>query len=124
MRKVTELFLINGMPMLVPDGEVSVSYEDLDDADSGRDESGVMRRIPVRYKVGSWNFTYSHLTEEEKQYMENLFPDSADFAFTHPHRQDASVAVTEPAYRSKYGISWKNARTGLWSNYSFTIIGC
>lgn len=124
MRKTTELFLINGIPMLVPDGEVSVSYEDLDDADSGRDESGVMHRIPVRYKVGSWNFSYSHLTEEEKQYMENLFPDSADFAFTHPHRQDAAVAVTERAYRSKYGISWKNARTGLWSNYGFTIIGC
>jgi hypothetical protein len=108
----------------VPDGEVSVSYEDLDDADSGRDESGVMHRIPVRYKVGSWNFTYSHLTEEEKQYMENIFPDSADFAFTHPSRQDAAVAVTERAYRSKYGISWKNARTGLWSNYGFTVIQC
>ena len=124
MRQKTELFLIDGKPMLVPDADVAVSYEDLDDADSGRDESGVMHRLPVRYKVGSWNFTYSHLTEAEKQYMESIFPDSADFAFTHPDRLDGAKAVTERAYRSKYSISWKNAHTGLWSNYSFRIIGC
>lgn len=124
MRDTTELFLINGKPLLVPDSEVGVSYEDLDSADSGRDESGVMHRIPVRYKVASWSFSYEHLTEAEKQYMENLFPDAADFSFTHPSRTDASVAVTTRAYRSKYSISWKNARTGLWNNYSFNIIEC
>lgn len=124
MRATTELFMINGKPMLVPDSEVSVSYEDLDSSDSGRDESGVMHRIPVRYKVGSWSFSYSHLTEEEKQYMENLFPESAEFQFTHPDRLDASAPVVSQAYRSKYSIAWKNARTGLWSNYGFNIIEC
>ncbi len=124
MRQTLEQFQINGKPMLVPDSEVTMSYEDLDDADSGRDESGVMHRLPVRYKVGSWNFSYGYLTEEEKQYMEGLFPDSGTFAFTHPDRWDAGQSVTEQAYRSKYTINWKNARTGLWSNYGFTIIGC
>lgn len=116
--------MINGVPMLVPDSEVGVSYEDLDSADSGRDESGAMHRVPVRYKVGSWSFSYNHLTETEKQYMESLFPDAADFEFTHPDRLDASVPVTSRAYRSKYSISWKNARTGLWNNYGFNIIEC
>lgn len=124
MRATTNLFMINSKPMLVPDSEVGVSYEDLDGSDSGRDESGVMHRIPVRFKVGSWSFSYSHLTEEEKRYMENLFPESATFYFTHPDRIDASVSVTSQAYRSKYSISWKNARTGLWSGYSFNIIEC
>lgn len=124
MRATTELFKINGVPMLVPDSEVGVSYEDLDSSDSGRDESGAMHRVPVRYKVGSWSFSYNHLTEAEKQYMENLFPDAADFEFAHPDRLDASVSVTSRAYRSKYGISWINVRTGLWSNYSFKIIEC
>ena len=124
MRATTNIFLINGNPVLVPDCQVGVSYEDLDSADSGRDESGVMHRIPVRYKVGAWNFSYHQLTEEEKQYMENLFPEAADFAFTHPDRIDASRPVTTRAYRSKYGISWKNARTGLWSGYSFSVIEC
>lgn len=124
MRATTELFMINGKPMLVPDAEVGVSYEDLDSSDSGRDESGVMHRIPVRYKVASWSFSYSYLTEEEKQYMESLFPSAADFLFTHPDRYNAAVSSVSRAYRSKYGLTWKNARTGLWSGYSFNIIEC
>ena len=118
------VFLINGKPMLQPDENMQQSFEDLDDASAGRDESGVMHRIPVRYKVGSWSFTYSQLTEEEKAYMESLFPDAPDFDFTHPDRNDSTKLVTSRAYRSKYGIAWKNARTGLWSNYSFNIIEC
>ena len=124
MREKSNLFQVNGMPLLVPDAQVGMSYEDIDSSDSGRDESGVMHRIPVRYKVGAWNFSYSHLTEEEKQYMEGLFPMEATFLFTHPDRVDALVAVTTSAYRSKYAISWKNARTGLWSNYGFSVIEC
>ena len=124
MRKTLDAFLINGKPVLCPDAGVEMSYEDLDDADSGRDECGVMHRLPVRYKVGSWRFSYSHLTEEEKQYMENLFPDAAEFEFTHPHRQNGERPVTGKAYRSQYSISWKNARTGLWSNYGFKVIEC
>ena len=56
--RTTTLFTINGKPMLLPDTEVAVSYEDLDASDSGRDESGVMHRMVVRYKVGVWNFTF------------------------------------------------------------------
>ena len=110
--------------MLVPDAEVAVSYEDLDAADAGRDESGFMHRIVVRHKVGSWKFEYAYLTEEEKQYMEGLFADAPTFSFQHPSRQNASVAEVSTCYRSKYGISWRNARTGLWSGYSFSIIAC
>ena len=101
-----------------------MSYEDLDGPDSGRDESGIMHRFPVRYKVGSYSFSYNHLTEEEKQYLEGIFPDAADFEFTHPGRLAAEEPVTVRAYRSKYSISWKNAITGLWSNYGFNIIEC
>ncbi len=124
MRSLTNLFLINGVPFLTPDTQVEASFEDLDSADAGRDESGVMHRIPVRYKVGAWTFHYENLTEEEKNYMENLFPDTADFQFTYPNRRDSQTPVTVRAYRSKYALSWKNARTGLWGDYSFTVIGC
>ena len=124
MRAKTNLFLINGQPMLAPDADASVNYEDLDSSDSGRDQSGVMHRVVVRYKVPSWSFTYSHLTEEEKRYMEGLFPDEPTFTFTHPDRLDASKLVETVCYRSKYGIVWKNASTGLWSGYAFNIISC
>lgn len=123
MRETTELFKINGHPILVPDAGVSIGYEDLDNSSSGRDEAGFMHRDVVRYKVPYWNFSYSALTEEERQYMENLFPDASAFTFTHPGRLDGAPTQSE-CYRSKYGISWQNARTGLWSGYSFRIIAC
>lgn len=124
MRDTTELFLVNGRPMLVPDAQVGMRYEDLDGASAGRDESGVMHRIRVRNKVGSWSFSYSHLTEAEKNYMEGLFGDGETFTFTHPSRLDAAVREESTCYRSAYGLSWVNARTGLWSGYSFQIIEC
>ena len=124
MRAKTELFQINGVPMLVPDTEVEVSYADLDAADAGRDESGYLHRIVVRFKVGSWKFTYAHLTEEEKRYMEGLFPEEGTFQFRHPARLDAAQSEETVCYRSKYSLCWKNARTGLWSGYGFSIIEC
>lgn len=124
MRKTTDQFCINGVPMLVPDEEVSVSYEDIDASDAGRDQAGYMHRIPVRTKVASWNFVYVFLSEEEKNYLEALFGTAATFTFTHPSRQDSAVMEDTLCYRSKYAITWKNARLGLWRDYSFTIIEC
>lgn len=124
MRVLSDLFMINGMPMFAPDEDVDMSFEDLDSSDTGRDESGVMHRIVVRYKAGSYSFSYSSITEDERNYMESLFPDAPDFEFTHPDRLDSSRIVKCRAYRSKYSLSWKNARTGLWKNYKFNIIEC
>lgn len=124
MREKTNSFRINGKQMLAPDAGVSFSFEDLDSADTGRDESGYMHRFPVRYKVGSWGFSYSNMTEEEKNYTESLFPDSAEFSFTHPDKDDSSRLVTETCYRTKVSMSWYSARTGHWKNYKFNIIQC
>jgi len=125
VRKVkSDLFKINGKPMFAPDAGVGFSYEDLDSEDSGRDESGVMHRFVIRYKVGSWSFCFSKITEEERQYIESLFPDEENFEFTHPDRLDATKSVTSTCYRSKYGISWFNAVEGVWKNYKFNIIEC
>ena len=49
---LTELYKIDGKPMVAPDADVQMSFEDLDGAQSGRDESGFMHRILVRRKVG------------------------------------------------------------------------
>ncbi len=124
MREKTNLFMINGKPMLAPDEEVQVSYEDLDSGVSGRDEMGVMHRQVLRYKVPVWQFSYQQLTEEERKYMESLFPNAPTFTFTFPSEADAAIPRQMPCYRSKYGITWKNARTGLWKGYSFQIIAC
>ena len=44
MRKTTDLFQINGKPMLIPDAQVAMRFEDLDAYSAGRDQSGVMHR--------------------------------------------------------------------------------
>ena len=110
--------------MLAPDEEVAVRYEDIDGADAGRDQAGFMHRSIVRSKVPSWTFSYAWLTEEEKRYMEELFPDAATFTFTHPGRLNTAVQEQTLCYRSKYSISWKSQRSGLWSGYGFTVIAC
>lgn len=123
MRATTDQFQINGKPMFAPDADVGFSFEDIDSEDSGRDGGGYMHRIVVRYKVGSWSFSYSYITEAEKQYMEGLFPDAPDFEFTHPDRLTGEP-VTTTCYRSKYSIDWYNSKMGVWRNYKFNIIEC
>lgn len=124
MRPFTELFLIDGEPVLAPDGGVSVTYTDLDAEDTGRDEAGFMHRTVLRQAVGTWTFKYGFLTEAERQYMERLFYGKAEFAFTHPDRIEADREITCKAYRSKVSQEWQNARTGQWKNYKFNIIEC
>ena len=124
MRQKTDLFLIDGMPMYVPDGDMGVSFEDLDASDSGRDEAGVMHRIVVRYGVGKWAFSYHAITQEEFAYMEQLFQNKDSFQFTYPCMTDCSKAETVTAYRSKAEIVWRSAKTGDLRNYNFSIIAC
>lgn len=124
MRSKTDLFAVNGKPLLVPDAPATVNYTDLESSDSGRDETGVMHRVVIRHKVPAWNFSYSHLTDEEKQYMESIFPDDPSFVFRHPPRGGGADPEETQCYLSNYGISLKNTKTGLWSGYSFTITAC
>lgn len=120
----TNLFKIDGKPMFAPDGDMGFSFEDLDGSDSGRDEAGVMHRVVVRRGVGTWSFTYSNITDEELAYMESLFKNKAQFTFTHPKLGNCGATVQTTAYRSKFSVSWKNARTKTWRNYKFNIIEC
>ena len=124
MRDTTELFKINNVPMLLPDEQVTVSYEDLDSSEAGRDESGVMHRIMVRRKVGVWNFCYSHLTQAEYAYMLSILPQTGSFLFTHPKLEDCTQTESCDAYLSGYSILWHSAKTGDFRNMKFSIIAC
>jgi hypothetical protein len=118
----TNLFQIDGKPMLAPDSGVSVSWQDLDGADSGRDQAGNMHRVVMKYDVGTWGFRYTALSDEELAYLQSLFSGKAEFQFTHPDPCDKSAAVTVRAYRAKHSITWQDARRGLFRDYSFNII--
>lgn len=121
---LTELYQIDGMAMVAPDADVKMSFEDLDGAQSGRDESGFMHRILVRRKVGVWEFSYSHLTRQEYAYMMSILPQGGSFLFTHPGRQDSTVPEQTRAYISRYGVVWHSARTDSYRNLTFSVIEC
>nr|WP_317399317.1 hypothetical protein [uncultured Gemmiger sp.] len=124
MRTKVDFYQVDGVPLLVPDAEPEFSFADLDASDSGRDESGVMHRLVVREKVGTWSFTYGALTDEELQYLRELFAGKAQFAFTHPVFGDSNATETCTAYMSQCSAVWKNQRTGQWRNFTFNIIQC
>lgn len=121
---LTEFYQINGKPLLAPDAGVEMSFEDLDAAESGRDEAGFMHRMVVRSKVGVWNFSYSHLNEQEYRYLLSILPEGGSFHFTYPIPGDSSRLGETKAYLSRYGIVWHNARTKQYRNLKFSIIQC
>lgn len=124
MRQKVDFYQVDGQPMPAPDEEPEFSFSDLDASDSGRDESGVMHRIVVREKVGTWSFSYAHLSDEDLAYLRNLFAGKAQFTFTHPVFGSSNATETCTAYMSQYSAVWKNQRTGQWRNFKFNIIQC
>lgn len=123
-RTKIDFYQIDGQPMLAPDHDPEFSFSDLDASDSGRTEDGVMHRIVVREKVGTWGFTYSHLTDAELAYLKGLFAGKAQFTFTHPVFGDSNATETCTAYCSQYSATWKSKITGEWQNCKFNIIQC
>ena len=124
MRTKVDFYQVDGVPMLVPDDEPEFSFADLDASDSGRDESGVMHRLMIREKVGTWSFSYSHLSDEDLAYLRGLFVGKVQFTFTHPVFGDSNATETCTAYMGQYSATWKNQRTGQWRNFKFNIIQC
>ena len=123
MNTLTDLYQMNGKPMLAPDCDVSMEFSDLDASDAGRDEMGYLHRSVVRRMVGVWNFTYAHLTGDEYRYLLSILPEEGDFDFTYPDPV-TGTAKTCRAYLSNYGIVWHNSRTGHYRNFKFSIIQC
>ena len=117
-------YLIEGNPIPLPDEEVEMSFEDLDRAEAGRDESGYMHRLVARYKVGSWHFVYSHLTQQTYQKILQLLPKKGSFVFSYPDPMNPDQYKHTTAYLSNYGIVWRDASTGLYRNLKFSIIEC
>lgn len=117
-------FLMDGKPFPLPDQGVEMSFEDLDHADAGRDESGFMHRMVVRRKVGCWNFSYSYLTQPMYQEILERMPQKGSFVFSYPDPMDPTRYKETEAYLSRYGIVWQDAATGLYRNLKFSVIEC
>ena len=121
--RTTDLFTVDGQPMLVPDEDLSMQEEDVVSADSGYDESGAYHRFYVRRGVKSWDFSYSRLTQEAYAYMEQLFAEKDTFQFGFVSAIDGCRQEVT-AYRSKRSILWHSAAYGQFRDYRFRITEC
>ncbi len=124
MSGITWLYSINGKAMLPPDAGVQMEFADIMSFKSGVDEEGFMHRVVKRYKVGTWHFHYSTLTQQEYSYMLSLFDTGESFSFTYPDPNDPSQMKTTQAYIEKYGICWHSAKQGLYKNLKFDVVEC
>ena len=115
-------YKIDGSPIIAPDAEVSIEWNDLDADSSGRDESGVMHRKVLRHRVPKWGLSYSVLTKEELVYMRGLFAGKATFAFSYVDESGKSQSCE--AYCSNDSVTWYDARNGVYKNYKINIIAC
>ena len=122
MRGFFEDCKINGNPILVPDAEVELEWNDLDSSTSGRDESGVMHRKVLRHRVPKFSFSYSTLTRQELAYMHGLVKGLVSFQFT--YRDMEGTLQTIKAYNASDSVTWYDAQRGVYKNYKLSIIGC
>jgi hypothetical protein len=122
MRNLYEGLKIDGVPILTPDQDVEMEYNDLDSEETGRDESGVMHRIVLRNGVRKISLPYESLTKEEYLYMRNLFAGKSEFTVTLKEHNGEMVDFI--AYHSKHSITIHNAKTGIYKNYKISIIEC
>lgn len=117
MREKISEILIDGKEILMPDRDIEITRTDLDDTDSGRDESGVMHRFILRERVQTWAIPYDYLTAEEYEYMKSLTAGKAEFPFTY-------FGEEYTAYCSNDSITLRNAKTGEYRNFTLKIIEC
>lgn len=122
MRATDPKFLIDGVPILLPDAGVELQFTDLDSADSGRDEAGFLHRIVLRRGVRTWNLSYSLLTKEEYAYMQRLLLSRDTFPLTYENEQGEQAQTT--AYCSNHALSLYDRTLGVYRELKCTVIEC
>lgn len=115
-------YQVDDKPLLTPDENVEIARADLDSEESGRDESGYMHRIVLRERVKTWKFSYAHLDREDYRYIISLFEGKPTFNFK--YRDEDGYPAECQAYCSNDSIVYRNAKTGQYANFNFTIIEC
>lgn len=124
MNEISYLYAIDGKFLLTPDAGVQMTFSDLDDGESGRDEKGYMHRNILRRGVKKWQFLYSALTQEEYSYMRSVLSGRGTFSFSYPDPDVPTETRSSTAYLSEYGVVWQSAKSGLYRNLKFDVIEC
>lgn len=118
MRATTDIFALDGQGILVPDGDVTVTYSDVE-GEALRDIQGLLHRAPLRRCLRTWDFSYDHLTQEEQTYMLNLLRREAVFRFTHPG-DDGKPQRSVCCCRG-WSMDYHDAARGYFRNFRFRV---
>ena len=121
-RSFDRFHCIDDEPMLNPDVDVEVTYEDQESASSGFDESGFYHRCIVRYDKRTWRFKYSYLTEEEFIYLRNLVKGKNEFTFSFVNECKETEHIK--AYAKPLSVVYRSRHSGLYKNLTIEIIEC
>lgn len=112
--------LIDNSPMLVPDIDVEITYDDEDIG--GYDMSGYYHRIIKRFNRRTWRFKYAILTKEEFIYLRSLFKEKQDFLFSFLNEFDQRESVR--AYCKPVSVAYQSKQSGLYKNLTLEIVEC
>ena len=114
--------LVDNVPMLTPDIDVEITYEDIEYSDSGYDQSGFYHRMVHRFNKRTWRFKYAVLTADEFVYLRSLVKNKATFSFSF-HNEEGG-AETVQAYSRPITVAYQSKRSGLYKNLTLEIIEC
>lgn len=115
-RERTENLLINGSPLPIPDENVTITENDLDSEDTGRDESGYMHRLVLRHGVKTWEFPYPVISADDYEYIKSLIAE--------PEFPVSFWGYETTAYCSNATAVLRNAKTGEYRDFTLKIIEC
>lgn len=113
---------IDNSPMLTPDVDIEITYEDREAPGSGYDEAGFYHRIIEHYNKRKWRFKYAVLTEEEFRYVHWLIKNKATFIFSFCNEDNRPEDVR--AYCKPISVAYQSKRSGLYKNLTLEIIEC
>ena len=119
--RLTEIYRMDGKAMPIPDAGVVMTFADVDAPESGRDEAGFYHRIPLRYKVGSWTFTYHRMGLEAYRYLESILPRNGSFLF---HRPGATGEAESLCRLEKFEVTLETLPSGRYRDVTFTVTEC
>lgn len=112
--------LIDSFPMLVPDIDIEITYEE---TDVGKfDEAGHYHRMVERFDRRKWRFKYAILTKEEFVYLRSLFKEKQDFLFSFLNESNEVEIVR--AYCKLVSATYRSKRSGLYKNLTLEIVEC
>jgi hypothetical protein len=126
---MAEYFMIGSLPLdgdRLPEpahGGAIFSVQDIDSAETGRNQNGEMMRDRVATKI-KWQLTFPPLSRAKLSALLNSDIKKVTFKFTYPDPFSSSEMITKECYVGDRTTPMYSMSSGLpmWENVSFSII--